>query len=147
MTTRKLWIGAITLLILAGCAATGPKLSEMKSSIPVLPSDKGRIYFYRTNTFLGGAVTSEIRLNNDVVGRSNRGSFFYVDRAPGNYEVATATETEKKVTLTLDAKETKYVRTRVGMGILVGRVIGELVSPDEAQKEMADLAYVESSKK
>jgi hypothetical protein len=70
-----------------------------------------------------------------------------VDRAPGNYEVATATETEKKVTLTLDAKETKYVRTRVGMGILVGRVIGELVSPDEAQKEMVDLAYVESSKK
>ena len=47
----------------------------------------------------------------------------------------------------MSGRETKYVRTYVGMGILVGRIIPELVNADEAEKEMADLAYVESAKK
>ena len=61
--------------------------------------------------------------------------------------VASSTETEKKATFALSGRETKYVRTYVGMGILVGRIIPELVNADEAEKEMADLAYVESAKK
>jgi len=141
-------LGLFTLLaFLAGCAATGPKMSEVKSTIPALSQDQGRIYFYRTRSIFGAAITADLRVNGDVVGRSTRGSFFFVDRPAGNYEVASSTETEKKATFALSGRETKYVRTYVGMGILVGRIIPELVNADEAEKEMADLAYVESAKK
>lgn len=137
----------VLMAFLAGCAASGPKMSEIKSTIPAVGKDQGRIYFYRTASMLGAAVTADLRLNGDVVGRSTRGSFFFVDRPAGNFEVATSTETEKKVTFALSDGETKYVRTYVGMGLFVGRIIPELVNADQADKEMADLAYVESPKK
>ena len=137
----------VLLTFLAGCAAMGPKMSEVKSTIPALGNDQGRIYFYRTSSIFGAAISADLRVNGDVVGRSTRGSFFFVDRPAGNYEVASSTETEKKVTFALSGGETKYVRTYVGLGILVGRVIPELVNADQAEKEMADLAYVESAKK
>jgi hypothetical protein len=140
----SLWF--LLAAFLAGCAATGPKMSEVKSTIPALSPDQGRIYFYRNLNMLGAAVSADIRLNGDVVGRSQRGAFFYVDRPAGNYEVASSTETEKKLTFALDAGETKYVRTYVGVGILVGRIIPELVNGDDASKEMDNLAYVKSIK-
>lgn len=141
-------IGLLTLLaFLAGCAATGPKMSDVKTTIPALGQDKGRIYFYRTKNLLGAAVSADVRVNGEVVGRSTRGSFFFVDRPAGAYEVVSSTETEKKLTFALSGGETKYVRTYVGMGVLVGRIIPELVNADEAEKAMADLAYVESAKK
>lgn len=147
MKTLRL-IGLFVLFaFLAGCAASGPKMSEVKSSIPTLGADQGRIYFYRTKSIFGAAITADLRVNGDVVGRSTRGSFFYIDRPAGNYDVASSTETEKMVTFALDAGETKYVRTYVGLGILVGRIIPELVNENEAEKEMAELAYVESAKK
>ena len=147
MKTLRL-IGLFVLFaFLAGCAASGPKMSEVKSSIPTLGADQGRIYFYRTKSIFGAAITADLRVKGDVVGRSTRGSFFYIDRPAGNYDVASSTETEKMVTFALDAGETKYVRTYVGLGILVGRIIPELVNENEAEKEMAELAYVESAKK
>jgi Protein of unknown function (DUF2846) len=145
-TLCKIFSWLLLLGFLASCAS-GPKMAEVKSSIPTLAADKGRIYFYRTANIFGGAMTSDIRLNAETVGRSVPGSVFYVDRSPGSYAVACATETEKKLTMVLAAGETKYVRTYASPGLLVGRVVPELVSLDEAQKEMANLAYVGTSGK
>ena len=131
----------LLLALLAGCAATGTKMMDMQDSIPALSPDKGRIYFYRTSSVMGGAITSDIRLNGEVVGRSTRGSFFYVDRVPGRYEAAASTETENSWKFELKAGETIYIKTSVGIGILVGRVIPELVNPGKARIEMASLAY------
>ncbi len=136
----------VVVAFLVGCAATGPKPSEVKASFPELAADQGRIYFYRTKSIFGAAVTAEIRLSGEAVGRSTRGSFFYADRPAGNYEVASSTETEKKVTFVLEAGETKYIRTYVGLGLIVGRIIPELVNTEEAEKDMAELAYVGATK-
>jgi hypothetical protein len=35
----------------------------------------------------------------------------------------------------------KYVKTSIGLGLLVGRVVPELVSAAEAQKELPDLSF------
>lgn len=135
------FIVALLAAFLAGCAATGTKMMDMQDSIPALAADKGRVYFYRTSSILGAGVTADIRLNSEVVGRSTRGSFFYVDRAPGSYEAAASTEAENRWKFELKAGETVYIKTSVGVGILVGRVIPELVNPDKARIEMASLAY------
>lgn len=137
---QGLW-AVVVLLVLTGCAATGVKFSDAKSAIPSVSSGKGRIYFYRANSIIGAAVQPEIKLGQSVVGKSVPGGFFFVDRNPGRYDVATATETENKVSVALAAGETKYVRTSVSMGFMVGRVKPELVLPEHAQQEIVNLAY------
>lgn len=142
MRIVKAAIAVIAVALLAGCAATGPKFTEIAASIPPVAASKGRIYFYRPDTMFGAAVTSDINLNGKVVGRSERGSFFFVDENPGSQKVATSTEVEKHLTFTLEPGQTKYVRTSVSMGVMVGRINAELVSPETAKADIeGGLAY------
>jgi hypothetical protein len=108
--------------LMAGCAS-GVRHSEMASSIPSLKSGEGRVYFLRSASMLGAAVQPDLRLNNEVVGESKPGGFFFVDRPAGKYvAAAAATETEKTLSSVLDSGETKYVRSSPSMGLMVGRV-------------------------
>jgi predicted small lipoprotein YifL len=142
MRAVKIMIAAIVFAILTGCAATGPLYSDISASIPPVPADKGRIYFYRSDTVFGAAITSDISLDGKVVGRSERASVFYVDQTPGNCVVSTSTEVEKQLTFTLAANETRYVHTSVSMGVLVGRINAKLVNAAEAKSEIAGLHYI-----
>lgn len=56
-------------------------------------------------------------------------------------EVSTATEVEKKLTFMLEAGQTRYVRTVIGLGVIAGRAYPELVDNATAEKEMADSSY------
>jgi len=140
---RLLRIGTALLLVtfLAACA-TGPKLAEMRSSIPPLKSGEGRIYFYRAGSMVGAAIQPSISLNGKVVGDSKPGGFFFVDRAPGSMEVITSTEVEKKLTFVLDAGQTRYVKTTTSFGVLAGRVQPELVDNATGEKELAETSYI-----
>jgi len=126
--------------LLAACATSGPKFSEMAPAMSPVNSDMGRIYFYRT-TVLGAAVQPAVRLNGAVVGKAVPDGFFYVDSPPGNYQVATETEVERKLTFTLESGQVRYVRLNISMGFFVGHVYGELVDEAKGQREIADLHY------
>ena len=141
MHVTKAVIAIIVLSVLTGCAATGPLYSDISASIPTLPANKGRIYFYRSDTAFGAAVTSDISLNGKVVGKSERASVFYVDQTPGNCVVSTSTEVEKQLTFTLAANETRYVHTSVSLGVFVGRINAKLVNAAEAKSEIASLHF------
>lgn len=142
MRVSKLLSSGLALLLLAACA-TGPKYSEIKSSLTTLDPGNGRIYFYRNYIFFGDGLRPEILLNGMKVGRSVPGAFFYLDRPPSNYEVSTSTEVTRKLTFTLSAGETKYVKTSATMGVLVGHVYPQLISPPEAEVAMSDLHFTE----
>jgi len=133
---------AFVLSILVSACATGPKLAEMKSTIPTLKSDQGRIYFYRSSSMLGAAIQPSIHLNGTVVGDSKPGGFFFVDQAPGAKEISTTTEVEKKLTFTLQAGQTRYVKTVIGFGIVAGRVYPELVDNATGEKELEETSYI-----
>jgi hypothetical protein len=90
----------------------------------------------------GSAVQPEIRMNNEVVARSVPGGFSYVDRPPGKYAVTTATEIENAVTFQLAAGETKYIKTSVTPGILVGHITPTLEFPEQGQSDISQLRYV-----
>ncbi|GAB7524006.1 hypothetical protein PBS_29910 [Paraburkholderia sp. 2C] len=60
---------------------------------------------------------------------------------PGDYTVSSATEVKREVTFTLHAGDTKYVRTSISMGILVGHITPTLDDPDTAPKELENLKY------
>ncbi len=140
MKFRHAWI--LIFIFIAGCAASGKKFTEIESSIESIPAEMGRVIFYRGNSLLGAAITSDLYMDDVIVGRSVRGSFFYVDSVPGDIEVSATTEAKKKLTFTLSSGETKYVKTSVGLGLVVGRIIPTLVSKEDAEKVLPNLAYI-----
>ncbi|CAG9209658.1 conserved exported hypothetical protein [Paraburkholderia tropica] len=137
---RTLSLAVGVTMLAAGCAS-GPQYKEVASSIPTLTADHGRIYFFRADGFGGAMIQPEVKLNDKVVGRSVPGGFFYVDEVPGDYTVSTTTETKKEVTFTLHAGDTKYVRTSISMGILVGHITPTLDDPETAPHEIEQLKY------
>lgn len=137
----KIVLSFVLVMLVAACAATGPLYTEVASSIPPLAPNKGRVYFFRSNTIVGAAVTADIRFNGKVVGKSERGSFFYVDENPGNCTVSTSTETEKQLTFVLERGQTRYVQTSISIGVLVGRITPTLVAAAAAKPEIEQLHY------
>lgn len=137
---RTLLLVSGAALIATGCAS-GPQYKEMASSIPTLGADHGRIYFFRSSSVLGAGIQPDIKLNGAVVGESKPGGFFYIDEPAGQYTVSTETETEKTLSFALNTGETKYIRTSISMGILVGHVAPSLETPENATKEIEGLKY------
>ena len=142
----RIWLIAFwaAALLLGGCAASGPKHADISGAIDPVDPDMGRIYFYR-DSFLGFAIQPEIRLNGDVVGKSTPGGFFFVDRRPGKYVVSSATEVENSIEFRLEAGQTRYVRTYMSLGVLVGRIQIHLVDPVQAVANLGDLSYTGDS--
>jgi hypothetical protein len=128
-------------LLLVSCAS--PRgVDEPPMRLPALKPGYGRVYFTRPGELQGSAVQPEIRMNNEVVGRSVPGGFFFVDRPPGQYSVSTATEVENVVTFQLAAGESKYLKTAVTPGILVGHITPTLEFPEQGQSDVGRLRYV-----
>jgi len=140
MRARTGFVAAALLLVLSGCA-TGAKYTEVASTLPPLAPSQGRIYFYRPSA-LGAAVQPDIKLNGQKVGTAKPHGFYFVDRAPGNCEVTAATETEKKLTFTLEPRQERYVRLKIQMGLFVGRIVPELVDKAEAEGELSGLSFI-----
>jgi hypothetical protein len=126
--------------LLAACAS-GPTFSEMHASEPAVKPEKGRIYFYRVSSMMGSGVQPPIRVNGEVVGMAIPGGYFYVDRDPGAYDIATATETTESIKATIKAGEIRYVRLDISMGVMVGRVAPTLVMAEQGEPEIAKCHY------
>ena len=135
---RRLFL-VLAVAAIAGCAS-GPKFSEMQSSMPTLKAGQGRIYVYRDSTF-GAAMVPAVFVNDKEVGRSMANSFFYVDRDPGEYRISATTEVERSVSLALAAGETKYVKVSIGFGLFAGRPNFELANEAAAKTALQSLSY------
>lgn len=132
----------LPLLLVGGCASSGPKHAELADKIPEVAAGEGRIYFYRDSSVIGAAIQPDIRLNGETVGSSTPGGFFFVDRPSGKYVVSTTTEVENKIEFSLEDGQTRYIKTYISFGLLIGRVYPELVERDQALSVMSDLHYI-----
>lgn len=138
----KCWILlSLFVVFVSGCATTGAKPAEMREELASVPANKGRIYFYRNSSIVGVAVQPNISLNGLVVGESKPGGFFYVDVAPGMHEVTARTEVMASVTVPIREGETRYVRSSITMGVLVGRIELTLVETSQASLEISSLNF------
>src|ERR1700716_2789317 len=137
---RSLSALLVGLLLVSWASPRGVDDPPMR--LPALKPGYGRVYFTRPGDLVGVAVQPEIRMNNEVVGRSVPGGFFFVDRPPGQYSVSTATEVENVVTFQLAAGESKYLKTAVTPGILVGHITPTLEFPEQGQSDVGRLRYV-----
>ncbi len=133
----KFLFAAAAVLLLGGCAASGAKFGAVAPQ--QLESEKGRVYFYRPEKLFGAGIQPEVLLNGKLAGPSQPGGFFYVDVAPGDYEVSMTSEVEKTIAFHMRAGQTRYVRLSVGLGVIVYRVYPELASESKALQELKGL--------
>ena len=136
---RKLSV-LLVLVLGAGCAS-GPRYADIEDQIPPVPSGRGRIFVYRSGSMFGAAIQPSVFLNDEKVGSSVPGGFFFLDRSPGNFEVKCATETDHRVTFTLVAGEVVYVKTTMAMGLFVGHAIPKLVDPEDGKAAVRKCSY------
>ena len=142
MQTLKTFAALAFAALLTACAATGPKMAEISAAIPAVKTGEARVYVYRNSSLVGAAMQPDVLVNGRVAGSSKPGGFFFVDVKPGPVEISTSTEIEKKLTFTAEAGQARYVRTVIGLGLVVGRVYPELVDNAEGAKEIADTSYI-----
>jgi hypothetical protein len=133
-------LAALLLVIGLSACAGGMKYAEFQPKMPAQSTDVSRIFFYRPSA-LGAAVRPDVMLNDVKVGEAISHGFFYVDRQPGEYQVATSTEVTRKLSFVLERGQTRYVRFSISLGFFVGHVYGELVEPDVGLKEIQDCKY------
>jgi hypothetical protein len=137
----KLLVAGVVALALAGCATQGAPFKEQEVKLAKPAATDGRIFLFRSSA-LGFAIQPNVTVNGTVVGTAVPNAVFFVDRPKGTYEIAASTEVEKKLTFTLEAGETKFVRLTPTFGVLVGRIVPELVDAETAKKEMLDLTLI-----
>jgi Protein of unknown function (DUF2846) len=70
------------LLLLAACAT-----ASLESQTKMQDPRQARIYFLRESTLLYVAATPNIKVNGEEVGRVANGSYFFVDRPAGKYNI------------------------------------------------------------
>ena len=99
-------VAAIVVLMLQGCAATGPRPSELPAAANAVPPGYGRLVFYRAAGFAGSAVQPDIKVDGQVVGQSRPGGFFHVDVGPGRHVVEVSTETTSRLEIETRAGQT-----------------------------------------
>ncbi len=138
--TTCLLLTLVSAALFTGCAS-GKKFSDAKSTLPPLAADQGRIYFYRV-TAVGAAVQPAVKLNGEKIGTAKPKGCYFVDRAPGSYQVETSTEVKRQLSLTLEKQQTRYVRLNLAMGFFVGHVFPELVDDATGEKEIAKCKLV-----
>lgn len=140
----KLAFAFFCVLCFAGCAATGPKFGTVEASIGEVSQDKSRIIFYRVYQAFGAGMRQEILVDGMVVGKSVPGGVFYIDVAPGSHKITIENQVyagANNHNLNLEPGQTGYVRTWIGGSGFGGRTNMEIVPPDKARGQIAELAY------
>ncbi|MDJ0624247.1 MAG: DUF2846 domain-containing protein [Desulfocapsaceae bacterium] len=143
--TINLFILFVFILALSSCATVN-STSISRDEIPTLSENKARIYFYRPSLFFGSGMKPPIFLSGNKVGISSSGTAFYVDVAPGKYNVSVDKILYPGDVGSVDfevlGNEIVYVKTWIGGSSLAGITNFNLVSPETAEKEIKDLRFL-----
>jgi hypothetical protein len=135
-------VAICAVLPLGGASASGPLYSEHHASEPAISAGSGRIYLYRPSAFWGAPSRPAIAIDGVKIGRSEEGTYFYVDRAPGAYTVSTVGRKEEPVSVHLDAGQTIYVRFRASPAVFGWHIIPAVVDDTRGVHELNDCHFV-----
>jgi hypothetical protein len=126
--------------VLAACAS-GPKFSEVSSTLAKPPAGDGRIYVYRTQTMEGAAVQPTIDIGGQKAGACAPNGVSIADLPAGSYDAKAQTEAESKIHFSIEAGEEKYIRCHISMGFLVGHPNLDLIDPAQGRTDVQDLSF------
>lgn len=140
---KKLFMISVAAMLLSACASVPmaplEKSYELKQ-FKAPPQEQSGIYIYRPNTIVGAALKKDIYIDNQFIGESAKGTFFYKAVTPGQHTVSTESEFgQNHLPLTTQGGQNYFVRQYIKMGVFVGGAGLELVNEARAKAEMADV--------
>jgi hypothetical protein len=132
---KSICLFAVLAFVVAGCAATGPSYTSVKSAIPQLQSDNSRIYFLREGGFVNSGLTARVHLNGIKIVDLNMDGFAYVDRPAGNMLImidASLNFGEARKMFTVESGKTYYfLVANDSSNVLAGIIGGSLGAVSE----------------
>ena len=126
------FLGGITALMLAGCAATGDQFSEFNTP----KKGNGDVYIYRPSQFLGGGVAFTINLNDQPLGVLRNGGYLHKELPTGVSFLSASSEVTRTQKVNINENEPSCVRFSVGVGFIAGRPVFEPVDLDTCKFEI-----------
>ncbi|MBK8815599.1 MAG: DUF2846 domain-containing protein [Methylococcaceae bacterium] len=139
--TSKFGISILLVIPLAiiGCSASGPAFKPVNP----IPYDKGVVYIYREPSFAGSGVYGTVTANKMPITKIKNGGYFPFIANPGNVHFEVSTETTNEADVTVEVGKEKYLKTTVGMGLLVGHLNFSEVSPEIGKREISECKLLE----
>jgi hypothetical protein len=149
--------GLIVVFFVAVAACAGPHeplFPQVAATIPPVPHDRARIYFYRDYEPYDSMSRANIHLNGMIAGVSMPGVVFYRDVAPGAYEVAVPTPGSDWRTLNIVMRpgETFYVKVESFRAWQSGggdsnyerdTFVAVAIDPAQAQRDLTFIHYAQ----
>lgn len=135
MKKSFLLLGAMLMVLaVTGCATTGAAYAPVQD----VPAEQAIIYVYRIPAFTGSAISYDVKLNGEFMGKLKNGAYFYAVVDPGSHVLSAKTEVERTVDINVEAGETYYVRGGVVFGVMVGRPSMLIIPNETAENEITE---------
>jgi hypothetical protein len=122
-------LGAI---FLTSCGASGPSFTQVTP-----PAGKGVVYIYRQSSMIGPGVFGTAKVNGRPITKIKNGGYYPYIATPGNNHFEITTEATNEANVMVEKGSQKYLKTTVGMGLLVGRLKFSEVSPEIGKNEIS----------
>ncbi|MYL25117.1 DUF2846 domain-containing protein [Halomonas alkaliantarctica] len=148
MKSLKIAAAVSTLAILTGCASVDMAPQETSSAAKQFNSpEEGHagIYVFRKDSPVGGALKKDIWINDECIGESAKGVFFY-HQVEGDREHEIATESEfspNTLTLMAEADKNYFIEQYLKMGVFVGGANLRQLDEAAGMKEVSKLDMAE----
>ena len=147
--TRRAFLGYFTaslgVLALSGCVTSGRPAGQTTSAAVSAspPAGEARLFFYREDFALLGAIEPEIVVNGKRVGTSRSGEAFFRDAAPGRYQIYTSHNPDYIVEVRVEAGEEAFIKVEPRLQGLNTKLTTVLMDPTLAGQEMEGLTLIQ----
>lgn len=115
------------ILLLTGCAGTKQYVAMPDQSKTVEDATKGRIYVMRPAT-IGSAISMGVTDGGKPIGATGPHGYLCWERQPGDTILTSSSESENRLSLTVEANKVYYLFQHLRMGMWIARSELELVT-------------------
>ena len=130
--------------LFVGCASVPTESAQITDTIKEFKSpssDNAGLYIYRTTSLLGAALKKDIWVDDECIGETARGVFFYKE-VLGDKEHKVSTESEfspNDLMVRTQAGKNYFIKQYIKPGVFVGGAGLKLVTEEEGKRDISDL--------
>ena len=141
---KKIVFLTMTSVLFAGCASVPTEQAEVSNvlkQVKAPSANNAGLYIYRSNSVVGGALKKDVWVDDECIGETARGTFFYHE-VLGNIQHKVSTESEFSPNdLMIDTKagNNYFVKQYIKPGLIVGGAGLKLVPEAEGKQAISDL--------
>ena len=141
---KKIVFLTITSVLFAGCASVPTEQAEVSNvlkQVKAPSANNAGLYIYRSNSVVGGALKKDVWVDDECIGETARGTFFYHE-VLGDIQHKVSTESEFSPNdLMIDTKagNNYFVKQYIKPGLIVGGAGLKLVPEAEGKQAISDL--------